>query len=207
MALGRTALVSLIILAGPELACAQKATPTRAGAAQPPPPAAEQIAAAVLPLPEQFRASATVLGYGPEGGLRALRKGTGPFICLASDPAGERFHVACYHRSLDPFMARGRALRAQGVKGQQVDSARFAEVRAGKLQVPDHPAALYSLTGPAGAFDPKTGTAPKARRLFVVYVPNATPETTGLSPQPVEGSPWIMDPGTPKAHIMFVPRM
>lgn len=207
MALGRTALVSLILLAGPELMWAQQTTATRAGAAHSPPPPAEQIAAAVLPLPEQFRASATVLGYGSKGTLQELRKGTGPFICLASDPAGDRFHVACYHRSLEPFMARGRELRAQGVKGQQVDSTRFAEVRAGKLQMPNHPAALYSLTGPAGAFDPKSGTASKARPLFVVYVPNATPETTGLSPQPVEGSPWLMDPGTPKAHIMFVPRM
>jgi hypothetical protein len=204
----RTALVSLIVLAGPQLMCAQQSTTARGGGSHPPPPpASQQITAAVLPLPEQFRASATVLGYGAKGSLQELRKGTGPFICLASDPAGERFHVACYHRSLEPFMARGRELRAQGVKGQQVDSVRFAEARAGRLQMPNQPAALYSLTGPAGSFDPKSGTAPKARPLFVVYVPNATPETTGLSPQPVEGSPWIMDPGTPKAHIMFVPKM
>jgi hypothetical protein len=208
VALSRPALVSLIVLAGPQLMCAQQSTSSRGGAGHPPPPpASQQIAAAVLPLPEQFRTSATVLGYGAKGSLQELRKGTGPFICLASDPAGERFHVACYHRSLEPFMARGRELRARGVKGQQVDSVRFAEARAGRLQMPNQPAALYSLTGPAGSFDPKSGTAPKARPLFVVYVPNATPETTGLSPKPVEGSPWIMDPGTPKAHIMFVPKM
>ena len=29
----------------------------------------------------------------------------------------------------------------------------------------------------------------------------------GLSTTPVEGAPWIMHPGTPKAHIMFAPRM
>jgi hypothetical protein len=171
------------------------------------PPAPQQIAAALLAAPKGLREDATVLGYTSEGTLGELRKGTGPMICLASNPKEEQFHVACYHRSLEPFMARGRALRAQGVTGDAVDSARFAEVRAGTLAMPAQAAMLYSLTGPAGSFDPATGTAPKATPLFVVYLPNATPASTGLSATPVEGGPWIMFPGTPKAHIMFEPGM
>ena len=171
------------------------------------PPAPQQIAAALLAVPKGLREDATVLGYTSEGTLVELRKGTGPMICLASNPKEEQFHVACYHRSLEPFMARGRALRAQGVTGDAVDSARFAEVRAGTLVMPAQAAMLYSLTGPAGSFDPATGTAPKAAPLFVVYLPNATPASTGLSATPVEGGPWIMLPGTPKAHIMFEPGM
>jgi hypothetical protein len=170
-------------------------------------PAEQQIAAAVLAAPEAMRAGATVLGYAPDGRLMRLRNGRGMLVCLASDPKGERFHVACYHQSLEPFMARGRALRARGVTGDRVDSVRFAEARAGKLRLPGHPAMLYSLTGPPDSFDPATGTAPKAQPLFVVYVPYATAASTGLSAEPVEGGPWIMHPGTPKAHIMFQPRM
>lgn len=207
MPVRRLALILLPLLVVASLLPAQQTAATRTGGSSQVPPAAQQIAAAVLAAPEAYRASATVLGYGPDGAPRELRKGAGPFVCLASDPAGERFHVACYHRSLEPFMARGRALRARGTKGSEVDTVRFAEIRAGRLELPKQPAALYTLTGPAGAFDPKTGTAPKARALFVVYVPYATPEATGLPAKPVEGSPWIMDPGTPKAHIMFVPRM
>ena len=154
-----------------------------------------------------MRAGATVWGYASDGGFSKLRKGSGELVCLASDPKAERFHVACYHRSLEAFMARGRALRAHGVTGDQVDSVRFAEVRAGKLRLPRHPAMLYSLTGPRDSFDPATGTAPKGKPLFVVYVPYATAASTGLSAAPVEGGPWIMHPGTPKAHIMFAPRM
>jgi hypothetical protein len=169
--------------------------------------AEQQIAAAVLAAPEEMRAGATVLGYGVDGRLKKLRQGSGGLVCLASDPKAERFHVACYHRSLEPFMARGRALRAHGVTGDKVDSVRFAEVRAGKLRMPTHAAALYSLTGPAGSFDPASGTAPKAKPLFVVYVPFATEKSLGLSTTPAEGTPWIMHPGTPKAHIMFQPRM
>jgi hypothetical protein len=172
-----------------------------------PPSAEQQIAAAVLPAPADMRAGATVWGYAPDGHFTTLRQGSGALVCLASDPKADRFHVACYQRSLEPFMARGRALRAHGVKGDRVDSVRFAEVRSGKLRVPRHPAVLYSLTGPADSFDPATGTAPKAQPLFVVYVPFATGTSLGLSTTPVEGAPWIMHPGTPKAHIMFQPGM
>jgi hypothetical protein len=181
--------------------------PTASADSTAPPSAEQQIAAAVLAAPEDMRAGATVLGYAPDGHFTKLRQGSGPLICLASNPKSERFHVACYQRSLEPFMARGRALRAHGVTGERVDSVRFAEVRSGKLRVPRHPAVLYSLTGPPDSFDPATGTAPKAQPLFVVYVPFATGKSLGLSTTPVEGAPWIMHPGTPKAHIMFEPRM
>jgi hypothetical protein len=167
------------------------------------PPGPQQITAALLAAPKELRQDATVLGYVSRGKLVELRKGTGPMICLASNPEEKQFHVACYHRSLEPFMARGRALRAEGVTGDRVDSVRFAEARSGKLAMPSSAAMLYSLTGPAGSFDPATGTAPTAKPLFVVYIPNATAASTGLSAEPVEGGPWIMWPGTPKAHIML----
>ena len=179
-------------------AVAPAQTPTTASAD-------DQIAAAVLPLPADARASATVLGYGADGKLITLRKGSGSMTCLADDPKEDRFHVACYHDSMEPFMARGRELRTSGVTGTQVDSVRFREAKAGTLKLPNHPASLYSLTG--GAFDPATKTAPGARWLYVVYIPYATSATTGLSDKPQDNAPWLMFPGTPKAHIMFVPKM
>jgi hypothetical protein len=169
---------------------------------------AQQIAAAVLPLPAEFRVDARVLGHrGGSRELVTLRNGNGAFTCLANDPAGTRFHVACYHRSLEPFMARGRALRASGVKDDAVDSARFREIRKGTLAMPRQPAALYSLTGPVGSYDVATNTASRARPLSVIYISGATTASTGLTATPTQGAPWIMYPGTPKAHIMLVPRM
>ena len=202
----RTAHWLIGLVVAPAALLAQAPRPP--GAATAPPPEAQQIAAAVLPLPAEFRDGARVLGYrAGSPRLVTLRPGAGPFTCLASDPAAPRFHVACYHRSLEPFMARGRALRAEGVTGDRVDSVRFAEARAGRLAMPTQPAALYSLTGPAGSFDPAAGAAPGARPLFVIYIPGATAASTGLTARPAEGTPWLMYPGTPKAHIMFVPRM
>ena len=173
----------------------------------PPPPAAEQIAAAVLPLPEKMRATARVLGYNAGGKLVELRPGAGGMTCLADAPGDQRFHVACYANAMEPFMGRGRELREQGVKGDQVDSVRFREVREGKLKMPAMPSTLYSLTGKITDWDAVTGKATGAARLYVVYIPGATSETTGLSAIPQKDGPWLMYPGTPKAHIMFMPGM
>jgi hypothetical protein len=154
-------------------------------------PNEQQIAGAVSPAPEDMRAGATVLGYTPEGKLTTLRVGTNDLICLADDPARPGFHAACYHRALEPFMARGRALRARGLNPDQVDSLR-------------RPTALYQLSAPADSVDALTGTARGARALHVMYIPYATEKSTGLSGKPIKG-PWLMDAGLPWAHIMYTP--
>src|SRR5919108_1306506 len=142
----RTALsvatVLTIACAGTAYAQAGSLLPTSAELAS----AELQIRAAVEALPAQFRANATVLGYrSGVSGLVQLRAGDGPFVCLADDPKDARFHVACYHRSLEPLMARGRELRAAGVTGAAVDSVRGTEAAAGTLKMPAQPAAPDSL--------------------------------------------------------------
>ena len=171
------------------------------------PPAAEQIAAAVLPLPTDLRADATVLGYKTAGKLEVLRQGKNGMRCLALYVTRPNFHVACYHDSLEPFMARGREIRDKGITNQTtVDSIRFAEIASGKLKMPAH-AALYSLTGDKKGWDPATGKVTGATPLGVVYMPFATAENVGLSANPKTVGPWIMFPGTAKAHVMIVGSM
>lgn len=171
-------------------------------------PAAEQIAGAVIPLPVEFRAGATVLGYNEAGTMVTLKKGTGEMICLADNPADTLFHAACYHKSMEPFMARGRALRAAGTKGAEVDSVRFREVRSGKIVMPKTSAALWQITAAHKDIDlEKQSYAPSIHPLYVVYMPGATSASSGIPSKPAAGVPWLMFPGTPKAHIMFVPGM
>jgi hypothetical protein len=164
-------------------------------------PPAQQIANAVTPLPEELKAGAAVLGYVTPGKLVPLREGKNDMICLAPDPAQKSFHSACYHKAMEPFMARGRELRSQGVKGGQVDTVRFAEVKSGKLLMPTSPSMLYQIFG--GNFDPETGKVNGGSWLYVTYMPFATTASTGLTSKPSDKSPWLMFPGTPKAHIMF----
>jgi hypothetical protein len=171
------------------------------------PPLDQQIAAAVLPLPADMRAGAKVLGYRSEKKLETIRDGKNGMICLALYVTRPDFHVACYHEGLEPFMARGRDLRDQGVADANVDSVRFREIRAGTLKMPSH-GALYSLTGPKSSWDPAAHKVSGARPLTVLYMPFATPESTGLSTRPpADGGPWLMLPGTPKAHVMMVGSM
>jgi len=191
------AVVMCCVIALPRLGAQAPATAAPATIA----PVAQQISAAISALPTELRADATVLGYSAEGKLVSLRAGKNDMICLAPEPAAKAFHSACYHKAMEPFMARGRALRESGVKGAQVDTVRFAEVKSGKLKMPTAPTMLYQIFG--GTFDPATEKVTGGQWLYVTYIPFATPATTGLSAKPSEKGPWIMFPGTPKAHIMF----
>lgn len=168
-------------------------------------PAAWQIAAAVLPLPDSMRAGAEVLGYKASGGpLVQLRAGTNEMICLTDDPTIEGYAAHCYHRSLAPFMERGRALRAAGItRKSAVDSARMAEIQAGTLKMPSGPAALYSLYADSLNFDPMAGRPKGARTLISLYVAYATQESSGISAMPLADMPWLMYPGKPWAHLMI----
>lgn len=169
-----------------------------------------QIRFAVETLPEQFREGASVYLREGEGGLdlTPVREAEGDFVCLLTlEPEEETANAACYHQSLEPFMARGRELRRDGVDGPEMVDARNREVDEGLLPMPEEPASLYQRTAGPGQWDPATGDVHEAGSLFVIYVPFATAESTGLSTQPARGAPWLMDPGTPRAHIMFQPDM
>lgn len=161
------------------------------------------IAEALSALPAELREGAEVRAYR-EGSLVTLREGSNGLICLGDDPSDDRWHVACYHRDLEPFMARGRELRARGINGRaRIDSIRQAEIESGELAFPDHPAALYSWFGDESSFNPETGDAEDARGLYVIYLPYATEEATGLTTVSARERPWLMFPGTPWAHVMI----
>jgi hypothetical protein len=166
-------------------------------------PAAWQIAAAVLPLPDSMRAGAAVLGYS-NGKLVRLRAGSNEMICLADNPAQKGFETSCYHRALEPFMARGRALRASGVTERHaIDSLRLADVRSGRLVMPKGPAMLASLFAESDSFDPAAGRPEKSSMLHVIYLPYATAASSGISAAPAKDRPWLMYGGKPWAHVML----
>jgi hypothetical protein len=194
-------LALLIVLALPAAVAAQTPTPARV---------ADEvlIRTAVHPLPEELRESATVLRWTARWETAPLRPGTGPMICLADNPFVDGYHAACYHRDMEPYMARGRALRAAGTTARSaVDSIRYAEVQSGAIPMPMM-ATLWQVTGDSTSVDWATGeiTGP-VRPLYVVYIPGATSKSTGLPLMGAQGTPWLMSPGTPSAHIMFVPSM
>jgi hypothetical protein len=167
------------------------------------PSAQVQIAGAVLAAPAELRDGAAVLGYDAQGGRVWVRQGTNEMVCLATDPTKTAFNVACYHKDLEPFMARGRELLAQNVTGAKRSEIRFKEIEDGKLAMPKEPRTLYVLTG--ASFDAASGKVQDPYLRWVIYVPFATAQSTGLSTKPSEGAPWLMSAGTAGAHIMINP--
>ena len=167
-------------------------------------PAAARVAGALAAAPDSMRPGATVLAW-EDGKTRVLRQGSNGLVCIADEPGNARFETACYHESLEPFMARGRELKAQKKTRAEVDSIRLADIKAKRYAFPSTPVALYNLAGPADSLDAE-GVPLKPMRWYVVYTPYATPKSTGLSLMPDgTGRPWLMYPGKPWAHIMITP--
>ena len=166
-------------------------------------PPAAQIASSILAAPAELREKATVLGYNEQGKLVTLREGMNEMICLASNPEATAFSVACYHKDLEPYMARGRELVAQKIIGNERNDVRWKEVADGKLKLPKEPRTLYVLTGKG--FDAATGQVIDPYLRWVIYTPYATPESTGLSTKGSDNAPWLMSAGTAGAHIMINP--
>jgi hypothetical protein len=164
-----------------------------------------QMKAAVMAAPEDQRDGVMIYGFAEDGKFIVLRKGTNGLICLADDPAQKGFNVACYYKELDEFMARGRELRKEGKSFKEVFDIREEEVKSGKLKIPQN-SSLYVLSGSDEVFNTETGEVTGANLRSVVYIPFATSESTGLPLKPAApGMPWIMDPGTHRAHIMITP--
>ena len=161
-----------------------------------------QITTAVLAAQESDRENATVMGYRSDGSLDVLRQGSNELICLADDPKKKGFSVACYHKSLEPFMQRGRDLRKEGKTEKEIFDMREEEIKAGTLEMPNG-ALLAVLTGKVNE---DTQEIEDKFLRWVYYIPFATPEGTGLPLAPqIPGGPWIMNPGTHRAHIMMTP--
>ena len=171
-------------------------------AAQKIPPADWQIKTALMAVPSDYRDGAKVYGYDTSGKLVTLREGTNAYIALADNPDNENFSTAAYHKDLEPFMARGRQLRAEGKAADEIFQIREQEVRDGKLPMPDK----STLCVFSGTVNAATGEIENPYVRYVFYVPFATGASTGLPTTPTPpGHAWLMDPGTHRAHIMITP--
>lgn len=166
------------------------------------PPAAHQVASSVHAAPEEFRSDATVLGFDSDGSVVVLREGSNDMYCLADMPGNDAFSVACYHKDLEPFMARGRELSEQGHKGEERHKIRWKDVDEGRVPMPREARMLYVLTGKGYDADRDEVVEPYLR--WVIYTPYATAESSGLSTSPGP-APWLMFPGTAGAHVMISP--
>ena len=161
---------------------------------------------AVSAAPDELKEGASVYGYNEDGTLRLIRQGTNELICTSDDPAREGFETACFQKDLFPYISRGRVLRAEGMDGQASVELRKKEIESGELPFVTGQATQYIRYGENAAYDEATGEVLNSQVRFVIYIPGATPESTGLHTSPMApGAPFIMDAGSFRAHIMIVP--
>ncbi len=152
----------------------------------------QQIKEALMPLPEDLRAGAAVIGYNAESEEVLLRSGSTEFTCTADSPA-TGFFVACFPNIIAEYRTRSAELLATGIPEEEYRDIVSAEIEGGTLRVPDR-SVIYYLSGP---------NLENALPLLAIYLPGATAESTGLSTSPNPFRPWLMFAGTPAAHVMI----
>lgn len=161
--------------------------------------ASDEIAQAVLPLPEDLRDGATVYTYDPETGARVvLREGTNNLECQPRD--AETLFTRCRHNVTGPRRDLQAKLRAEGKSDEDIQAAVATALEAGTIQNAPFGTVSYRLYG----------NDDRIRYLWTMSVPGATAESIGVSEVGQrdsslrgEGVPWLMRAGTPAAHIMI----
>jgi hypothetical protein len=161
--------------------------------------APDEISQAVLPLPDDLRAGATVYKYDPKTGDRiTLRKGTNMLECTPRNPADG--FTWCYHTVGAPRRDLSAKLRAQGKTDKEIQQAVADATKAGTLKPTPFGTMSYRLYGKRD----------RIQLLWVLSVPGATAESIGVSDADHreeaingKGVPWLMQAGTPGAHIMI----
>jgi hypothetical protein len=161
--------------------------------------AADPIAQAVLPLPEDLRPGATVFTYDKTTGARkVLREGTNVVECQPKNP--DDGFTWCYNTVTAPRRDLQARLRAEKKSDTEIQEAVAEATRAGTIKPTPFGTMSYRLYGKKD----------RIQLLWVMSVPNATPESIGVSAGSQrdealkgEGVPWLMLPGTPGAHIMI----
>ena len=165
------------------------------------------VATALMAAPQDKRAESKVIGFNMAGEFVTFKEGTNEFICITDNPKQDGFNAAAYHKDLEPFMARGRALKAEGKTFKEIFDIRETEAKAGKLDMGKAGSTLHIYYGKNANYDKTTADVEGATYRYVVYMPFATGESTGLPEAPkVSNHPWLMDAGTHRAHIMISPK-
>jgi hypothetical protein len=159
--------------------------------------AADPIAQATLPLPEDLRAGAAVITYDASGARKVLRQGTNFVECT---PRGDDGFTWCYNKVTAPRRDLQAKLRAEKKTEKEIQEAVAAATAAGTIKPTPFGTMSYRLYGKKD----------RIQLLWVMSVPNATPESISVSEGSQrdealkgQGVPWLMLPGTAGAHIMI----
>jgi hypothetical protein len=174
-------------------------------AAQAPLSTDHTIAGALLPLPEQLRAGATVVRLDASFRPEVLRKGTNGMVCIADAPNDDRFDVRCYRDSFIPVVYRAFQLGYR-VAGEKVE----VEIKAGTLKLSPEPTAGYRCLGAISGYDAsRTAVNAQVECWQSIHFPFRTaaevgfPDERDVPESQQRGTPYVMSSGSYWSHVMI----
>ena len=158
----------------------------------------DPVAHAVLPLPEDLKAGATVVTHDSKTGARkVLRQGTNMIECRTRDANG---FTSCFHKAYAPTFDLRAKLRAEGKSREEIQAAVAAAREAGTIAAARFGSAFYRLYEEDD----------RIMLLWGLVLPDATSEELGMptgsqrdNSLAGKGRPWMMLEGTPGAHLMI----
>jgi hypothetical protein len=159
---------------------------------------AEMIEQAVLPLPDDLKAGATVFKYDDDSGERiVLRQGSNQVEC---QPLNEDGFTRCGPTAEGPRRDMQAVLSAEGLSSDDVQKALQKAEDMGHIKARAFGALNYRLYNKDD----------RIQLLWVVSVPNATASQLGYptgsqrdNSLAGRGTPWMMREGTSGAHLMI----
>jgi DNA-binding transcriptional MerR regulator len=158
-----------------------------------------RIAEAVMPLPAELQAEATVFEYDAATGERVvLRRGSNHVECQTRDP--ETGFTRCFGVVDADRRDLAAKFGAQGMSNEEIADALAAAEADGLVEPAPFGSLLYR----------RYDKDDRIQLLWVVRLPNATSEQLGMptasqrdSSLAGQGLPWMMREGTPQAHLMI----
>jgi len=169
-----------------------------------------EIAAAVLPLPENLRNGSAIVRLNSASVSESLRSGTNGMVCIADRPGDDSFDVRCYHKDFISVVYRSFQLDSEGVRGAKLYDRIEAEIKAGTLKLPGQPTAGYRCLGPASGYDASTNAVSKEIRCWQsIHFPFRTAHEMGLMdekeiPDNMRAKmPYVMSSGRFWSHVMI----
>jgi hypothetical protein len=190
----RIALIAVGALALSTSVFAQAAAP--ASPALEPGASQAEVDKAVLALPANLRAQATVIKWNPaDWTYTTLRKGTNRLACFDSSgfPGQDVFSVECSSIANLDRIKQNLMFEAEPDLTKRRAAIAAAE-KDGTRPKPEYGSIWYHLWGKEQA---------AARSHMTVAVPGATAQTLGIPDHGKMGGLWVMDAGTSAAHLMI----
>jgi len=164
----------------------------QAPAAPAAPPSGDEIA--LLAIPAQLRATATVIKWKPDYTYDTIKKGTGRIVCFDKSgmPGQQAFSVECTSLGNLERAKQNMKFETETDRAKRQAALDAAE-KDGSRAKPEFGSVWYHLMGADQA---------TARTHMTIAVPGATSASLGLPDTGAKGGVWIMNAGTSTAHLM-----